>query len=114
MSKHSNRNHIIVFLAYMHRYVYPIMVVVLPMLIGMEYALFGMGIGFLLLALYDLIGYILRWKHIYCSYQKAHRKEMTPDDIRWHTIKKSEAFGIPAISGFMGITSMIVYFICCP
>ena len=114
MSKHSNRNHTIVFLAYMHRYVYPIMIFVLPILIGTEYALLGMGIGFLLLALYDLVGYILHWKHIYCSYQNAHRKEMTPDDIKWSTIKKTEAFGISAISGIMGIIVIITYLICCP
>ena len=113
MRKRPARNKII-FLAYLHRYVYPIMVIVLPMLIGMEYALLGIGIGFLLLALYDLVGYILRWKHIYCSHQEAHREKMTPDDIKWHTIKKSEAFGLPAIGVFMGITFINVYFICRP
>lgn len=53
----------------------------LPVLFNNEAGLLAMGIGFVLLALYDFIGYTRCWKHIYCSLQSAHRRKMTPNDI---------------------------------
>ena len=68
-----------------------------------------MGVGFLLLALYGLIGYKLHWKHIYCSYQKAYRKEMTPDKINWGWVKKTDAYGVPIIFCILGEACIVCH-----
>ena len=100
----------IILLAYLHRYVYPLLAVVLPLLAESKMnAVLYMGIAFILLALYDFLGFKLRWKHIFCSYQNAYHKKMTPDHINWNSIKKSDAYGIPLLMGGLGITMMILY-----
>lgn len=113
MSKRSSRDFTIILLAYAHRYVYPILIVALPMLYGKENMLLAMGIGCILFAIYDLIGYIRRWKHIYCSFQNAYHQKMTPSHIVWSKVKKTDAYGIPAIFGFLGIAMIIIHFFCC-
>ena len=110
MSKTSSRNSRVILLAYTHRYVYPILAVALPMLLEKQYILLAMGIGFLLIALYDLVGYCCRWKHIYCSYQNAHHQKMTPNHILWSNVKKTDAFGSSAIFGFLGTVMIIMQF----
>ena len=101
----------IIMLAYAHRYVYPILIMWLPLTTGKKStAILGMGIGLILLALYDFIGYILRWKHIFCSYQNAYHQKMTPDRINWSLIKKSDAYGLPIIFGLLGLMCIFVYF----
>lgn len=74
--------------------------------------LLAMGIGCVLFAVYELVGYICRWKHIYCSYQNAYHQKMTPNNIRWHTVKKTDAYGISTIFGFLGIAMIIIHFYC--
>ena len=101
----------IIFLAYVHRYLCPVLVIVLPVLLGGPYTLLIMGIGCLIFALYSLIGYRLRWKHIYCSYQKVNRQKMTPDNVSWGRIKKSDAYGTPAMFAVMGVLAIVCYFI---
>lgn len=53
--------------------------------------------------LYRFVGYKLKWKHIYCSYQDAYHQKMTPNRMKWSMIKKSDAYGIPAFFCIMGI-----------
>ena len=97
-------------LALMHRYLYLPLILLLSLKIADERCLLLIGSGLVLYAAYSLAGYLLRWKHIFCSYQNAYRKEMTPDRIRWGTIKKTDAYGIPAIFGIMGMLMILCYF----
>ncbi|MBP3493973.1 MAG: hypothetical protein IKV68_00640 [Oscillospiraceae bacterium] len=108
MSKVKDRNRRIECLAFVHHYVFPVLVFGTPFLCG-KYAVLAMGIGLIILAAYDLLGYLRQWKHIYCSWQKAHRQRMTPDDIRWSYIKKQEIYGVVAVTSFVGIVSIFVF-----
>lgn len=99
-----------ILLAYAHRYAFPMLTVILPLVLLKKNIILGMGIGFMFDGLYTLVGYLCRWKHIYCSYQNAHHQEMTPDDIRWHRIRKSDAYGLPALSMTMGLLMIICHF----
>lgn len=108
--KNSNRRTAIILLAYAHRYLYPLLVLFIPFLIRGDALLLYMGIGFLLLAAYDLIGYKCRWKHIFCSFQNAYYKKMTPNKMNWNSVKKSDAYGMPAIFGILGIAMILCHF----
>jgi len=100
----------VIVLAYCHRYVFLIALVLLAGMFGKEYVLLGMGIGAILYSLYSLVGYLCRWKHIYCSYQNAYHQKMTPDRIRWHKIKKADAYGVPIIFGALGLGLLVCQF----
>lgn len=93
-------------LAYVHRYGYPLMVILLPARSGGGYC-FWMGVGLLCLALYDLIGYLCRWKHLFCSYQNLYHQPMTPFDIDWDEVRKRDAYGVPAILSVIGIGAIL-------
>ena len=67
-----------------------------------------MSISVILHALWTLIGYKLKWKHIYCSFQEVHHQLMTPNSINWSKIKKSDIYGISAIFIIMGSALLIV------
>jgi len=110
MSKRDSQGLRIMILAYAHRYAYPILIFLFPFLFGESYFFLVLGIGLVLLALYDLIGYLCRWKHLFCSYQNAHRRQMTPHKILWHTIKKSDICGGSAVWAFLGIAAIVTHF----
>lgn len=95
----------VIFLARMHKYVHPIVFILLPVLLG---SVLVAGIGCLLFALYDLVGYRLRWRHIYCYIQDGKRLEMTPNNIKWYELDNDDIFGTPAILGFVGIAFIII------
>ena len=105
-----NKNTIIIILAYANRYIYPFMILLLPMLGGKEFYLLVMGICTIFFAIYEFVGYKCKWKHIYCSYQDAYHQKMTPNNIRWHQVKKSDAYGIPLFCGVLGVAMIIIHF----
>ena len=102
----------ILFLALMHRYGFPVLAVLVPMglrkWLGFPLML-CMGMCFLGMAVYDCLGYKLRWKHWYCSYQHAYHQKMTPDRVQWHTVKKTDAYGIPLVWAVLGIAMLAVH-----
>lgn len=100
------------FLAYFHRYALPFLSIGIPGLIwGKEYSLLSLGFGTLFFAAYTLVGYLCRWNHIYCSYQNASHEKMTPHRIVWSNIKKSDAYGVPAIFGILGAACVLCHFL---
>ena len=107
MSKHSKRENRIIALAYLHRYGLLIVVLCAAIFSRLRYLIFG--IGFLLYAIWSLVGYKCRWKHIFCSYQNAYRESMTPNNIRWGWVKKSDAYGVPIIFFIFGVVCIV----CC-
>ena len=50
-----------------------------------------------------LLGYLLKWKHVYCAYQNAYHQDMTPDMVNWRKVRKSDAYGVPIIFIVLGI-----------
>ena len=107
MSKGEMSTKKVIALAYFHRYGWIAIMTGLIFLIP-QYALLIVSLCFIATALWSLIGYKLKWKHIYCSHQNAHRKDMTPHHICWTDIKKSEAYGVPLIFFVMGVTLFVV------
>lgn len=105
------RHRRIVALALIHRYLEPVLVVYLPLILGGKNMLLWMGILCILLAAHDFVGYKLQWKHIFCSYQNAYRKKMTPDHICWCQVKKSDAYGLPIVFGVIGIACLVCHFV---
>ena len=104
------RNLAVMVLAYGHRYAFPILIPGCSMHFGTkENVMLFLGIGLLLYAAYSLAGYLLRWKHIFCSYQNAYHKKMTPDRINWNTVRKSDAYGTPLIFAILGILCIACY-----
>lgn len=97
----------IIALAYFHRYGWigamTGLVLIMPML-----TLYIVSISFILFSLWSLIGYKLKWRHIYCSFQNAYHKTMTPYSIRWGQIKKSDAYGCPLIFLVLGLALLII------
>ena len=94
-------------LAYLDRYV-------LILLAGLLAELFRdrntmlcvLALGILLDGIYNLVGYLCRWKHIYLCYQSMSHTKMTPTRIEWERLAKKDAYGVPAtliIGGIVGI-----------
>ncbi len=100
----------ILILAHLHRYgvVYPLFI--LMPVFGDEHELLVFGSVFIAWAVYTVVGYKMRWKHIFCSFQPM-RQKMTPDRIRWHEIKSGDVYGMVAIIAFGGIMAFVVHFI---
>ena len=109
--KRKTRNKVIIALALAHCYLCPVLIALISLTFGGENLLLFMGIGCCLYAAYTIVGYNLRWKHIYCSIQTAHRQKMTPDNIRWGTLKKSDVYGVPVIFGVLGVICIVCHFL---
>ena len=65
-----------------------------------------LALGILLDGIYNLVGYLCRWKHIYLCYQSMSHTKMTPTRIEWERLAKKDAYGVPAaliIGGIVGI-----------
>ena len=104
---------IIMLLAYIHRYLFPIILGIFPTIakiIGEDYLYELWGCAFLIHALYGIIGYKRKWKHIYCSYQNSNRQKMTPNHIHWDDVKKSDIYGMSTLMGCFGTILIIVSF----
>ena len=92
-------------LAYLDRYVYPVLILLAGLLAELfrdrNTMLCVLALGILLDGIYNLVGYLCRWKHIYLCYQS-----MTPTRIEWERLAKKDAYGVPAtliIGGIVGI-----------
>ena len=114
MKKDPHRS--VIILAYCNRYLYPFLAFLIPMLLlplhrNKTWLMLSLGVCVLLFGVYQLVGYLLRWRHIFCSFQNAYHVEMTPDDVRWDWVKKSDAYGVPIVFGVLGIACIAVAFI---
>ena len=96
----------VIALAYFHRYGWIATMIGLA-LIKPKLALYSVSICAIAFSLWSLIGYKLKWRHIYCSFQNAYHKTMTPHSIHWSQIKKSDAYGVPLIFLVLGIGLLI-------
>ena len=94
-------------LAYFHRYGWIALMVGLIIFMP-KHVFLIVSLCFILNSLWSLIGYKLKWRHIYCSFQNAHRKDMTPHHICWSHIKKSEAYGVPLLFFALGVALFVI------
>ena len=103
---------IIIALAYLHRYGW-IVAMMVCVAVWSEQKIWILSGGCIAFSVWSFIGYKNRWKHIYCSFQDAYHQEMTPSNIQWHKIKKSDAYGVPLIFLALGVALLIVRLLCC-
>lgn len=66
------------------------------------------GISILVFSAYELIGYLCKWKHIFCSFQNAYHQKMTPDKIDWEKVSKIDAYMIPFFLAICGIILLLL------
>ena len=111
MSKGTAKEKRIIALAYFHRYGW-IAAMMACIATWPKQMYLIISIAFLLFSIWSFIGYIKKWKHIYCSFQNAYHKKMTPNSIQWNKIKKSDAYGVPSIFFVMGLLLLAVMMWC--
>ena len=105
----------ILFLAKCNRTLFPTLAAGIPLLLSFVHGdkritMLSLGGSVILYGLYQLMGYLLRWTHIFCSYQNAYHVEMTPEDVDWEWVKKSDAYGVPVVFGVIGLLCIVVSF----
>ena len=97
----------VIALAYLHRYGWAIGTLILYCVFDKSYL---PGISFILFGLWTLVGYRLRWKHIYCSFQDIHHHRMTPDRVRWEKLSEREVSGLSLLFIVFGVLFTIAMF----
>lgn len=99
-------------LAYLDRYVYPILILLAGLLAELfrdrNTMLCVLALGILLDGIYNLVGYLCRWKHIYLCYQSMSHTKMPPTRIEWERLAKKDAYGVPAALSIGGIVGILV------
>lgn len=100
----------IIRLAYANRYAFPLLAVFIPILVsrisGINFNIL-LGFSMILFGGYELIGYRLKFRHIFCSYQDAYHLKMTPEEIDWEKLRKTDVYGVPLIFIAFGILSFV-------
>ncbi len=94
----------IIALAYFHRYGW--IAVMFALTFILRNVFYVWSISMIVYADWSFIGYKLRWRHIFCSYQNAYHIKMTPERIDWEWVKKYEAYGIPIFFFVMGLVCL--------
>ena len=107
MSKSTTKDKRIMALAYFHRYGW-IAAMMLCIAIWPRQMFCIFSVACLSFSVWSFIGYKKKWKHIYCSYQNAYHQKMTPNNIQWHKIKKSDAYGVPLVFFIIGLALLTV------
>ena len=106
MSNWKSRARIIIALAYFHRYG-SFAIVLLCSAIRPELFLWFLSVDCIIFSIWTFVGYKLRWRHIYCSFQNAYHKKMTPYSINWSKIKKSDIYVIFVLFLILGLMILI-------
>lgn len=96
-----------ILLAYFHRYGWLALLLLILLITNKTYDRYVLSIGMIAYSIWTFLGYIFRWKHVYCSYQNASHQPMTPDKVRWNTVKKADAYGVPTIFLVLGVALLL-------
>ena len=107
MSKGTTRKNIIIALAYFHRYGW-IATMLVCVAIWHEHMMCIFSFSCLLFSVWSFVGYKNKWKHIYCSYQNAYHQTMTPYNIQWSKMEKSDVYGVPLIFLILGLAFLVL------
>jgi len=103
MSKRSPNEKQIIVLAYFHRYGWIAAMLSVMAVLPKQLANSCISAGLIVFSVWTFIGYRCRWRHIYCSYQNAYHRKMTPHHANWQQVRKSDAYGVPLICFLMGM-----------
>ena len=103
----------IIFLAYCNQYVFPLLCFFVPILVGdnERVRLLYLGVSFFVLSAYNIVGVLLKWKHIYCAHQNMSHRKMTPDNIQWENVSFADKYGVPILFIVFSIVATVFYFI---
>lgn len=97
----------IIALAYMHRYGW--LAVMGVFCLAFRYAaLYIFALGLIAMAAWSFVGYKCRWRHIFCSFQNAAHRKMTPERIDWDSVGQYDAYGLPVLFGVLGFLCLCV------
>ena len=108
MSKNNKAAKQIIALAFFHRYGWIIVMMALWFILPHQMLYYTTSVCFIVFSIWSFIGYKRKWRHIFCSYQNAYRRKMTPHSIHWQKMKKSDAYGVPLIFFIMGLALLCV------
>lgn len=106
--KHNANSTFIILLAYANRYLYPLLILLILLFGKLKSNYIPASISILVFSAYELIGYLCKWKHIFCSFQNAYHQKMTPDSIDWEKVSKIDAYGCPCIFAVLGILLLLL------
>ena len=107
MSKGTEREKRIIAMAYFHRYGW-IAAMMVCIAIWPKQTLLIISVACLSLSVWSFIGYKKKWKHIYCSFQNSYHQKMTPNNIQWHRVKKSDAYADPVTFLIIGLAFLVI------
>ena len=107
MSKGTAKENVIIALAYFHRYGW-IVAMMICIVVWLQQSICIISAGCIAFSFWSLFGYKNKWKHIYCSYQDAYHQKMSPNNIQWHKIKKSDAYGVPLMFFIIGLALLSI------
>lgn len=107
MSKKDLSYDFIRLLAYFHRFGW-FAVLLLCCAVWREYTPWFFCVASFIFSVWSFVGYKLKWKHIYCSFQNACRERMTPNRIHWYKMKKGDIYGVPLFFFISGIVLLIL------
>ncbi len=96
-----------VILAYFHRYGWIAAMLIAVLITRSKYAI---GIALALYGIWTLLGYLLKRRYIYCSFQNAYHERMTPEHIDWKFIRKSDVYTIALCCILLGIAIIIALY----
>ncbi len=71
-------------------------------------SLYTVGLILIVYSIWTLLGYLLKWKHIFCSFQNAYHMKMTTNRINWEKIRKTDVYGVPTIFFIFGLALIII------
>lgn len=107
-----NENKRMTGLVFFLRHIVPLVIVIIPLAIfartgNIRPAFIYIGIGFLAYAAYLLVGYLMKWTHIYCYFQNIDRQPMTPDNVDWSTLRPGDGCITPALNAVLGVILLV-------
>ena len=91
-------------LAYIHRYAF--MAVLLNYFFSSKYLF---GIVLITYGLWTILGYNLKWTHIFCSFQNEYNKKMTPNNVNWNKVKKIDVYFISVFFILSGLCIIVLF-----
>ena len=85
----------VILLALFHRYGWIVAMIIVmnfgnPLLIG--------SVFLLIFSIWSIIGYVFKWNHIFCSYQNAYHKKMTPNTVNWNNLTNVSSLSSSQVS----------------
>ena len=108
----NSNNKTIILLAYCNRFVFPLISFFVPIFVGCDDSarVLYLGISFFALSVYNIVGVLLKWKHIYCAHQSMSHKKMTPGNIQWDTLSFSDKYALHIVFVVFSIVAIVCYF----